>query len=134
MPQGGIDTGEDPREAAFRELYEETGVRSAELLAEAPDWIAYDLPAVVAGRAWKGAIRGQTQKWFAFRFPGSDEEIDIRHPAGAASPSSTPGAGSAWTACRPDHPLQAAGLRARRRGLRATSPAQARRRREPPSP
>jgi putative (di)nucleoside polyphosphate hydrolase len=82
MPQGGIDTGESPREAAFRELHEETGVRSAELLAEAPEWYCYDLPSVVAGRAWRGRFRGQSQKWFAFRFTGQDEEIDIRHSTG----------------------------------------------------
>lgn len=82
MPQGGIDPGEEPYAAALRELYEETNVRSVELVAEAPDWYAYDLPAVVAGRAWRGRYRGQTQKWFAFRFTGPDSEIDIAHPGG----------------------------------------------------
>lgn len=82
MPQGGIDPGEDPYQAALRELYEETSVRSVRLLAEAPDWYSYDLPAMVAGRAWRGRYRGQTQKWFAFRFEGNDSEIDIRHPGG----------------------------------------------------
>ena len=77
MPQGGIDTGESPREAAFRELHEETGVRSAELLAEAPEWYCYDLPSVVAGRAWRGRFRGQSQKWFAFRFTGEEREIAV---------------------------------------------------------
>jgi putative (di)nucleoside polyphosphate hydrolase len=82
MPQGGVHPGEDPYAAAIRELYEETSVRSVSLLAEAPDWYCYDLPPVVAGRAWKGRYRGQTQKWFAFRFTGRDDEIDIRHPGG----------------------------------------------------
>ena len=82
MPQGGIDPGEDPYAAAVRELYEETNVRSVSLLAEAPEWYSYDLPAHVAGRAWKGRYCGQTQRWFAFRFTGDDREIDIRHPAG----------------------------------------------------
>jgi putative (di)nucleoside polyphosphate hydrolase len=82
MPQGGIDPGETPYEAALRELYEETGVRSVSLLAEAPDWYAYDLPSFVAGRAWKGRYRGQMQRWFAFRFTGPDAEIDIRRPGG----------------------------------------------------
>ena len=82
MPQGGIDPGEPPYEAALRELYEETNVRSVSLLAEAPDWYAYDLPALVAGRAWKGRYRGQNQKWFLFRFEGDETEIDIQQPGG----------------------------------------------------
>jgi len=82
MPQGGIDPGEDPLVAARRELHEETNVTSASLIAEAPEWFAYDLPPEVAGQAWKGRYRGQTQKWFAFRFTGPDSEIDIAHPAG----------------------------------------------------
>ena len=81
MPQGGIDPGEDPYAAALRELYEETNVRSVTLLAEAPEWYTYDLPSIVAGRAWKGRYRGQTQKWFAFRFVGDDSEVDISRPA-----------------------------------------------------
>lgn len=82
MPQGGIDPGEEPYAAALRELYEETNVRSVSLLAEAPEWYAYDLPSMVAGRAWKGRYRGQTQKWFAFRFEGDEAEIDIARPGG----------------------------------------------------
>ncbi len=82
MPQGGIDPGEDPLTAARRELFEETNASSVSLLAEAPHWLAYDLPGDVAGRAWRGRYRGQTQKWFAFRFEGSDDEIDIASPAG----------------------------------------------------
>jgi putative (di)nucleoside polyphosphate hydrolase len=82
MPQGGIDPGEDPYQAALRELYEETNVRSVSLLAEAPDWYSYDLPSMIAGRAWRGRYRGQTQKWFAFRFEGDEREIDIHQPAG----------------------------------------------------
>ncbi len=82
MPQGGIDPGEDPLVAARRELYEETNVSSASLLAEAPHWYSYDLPRDVAGRAWRGRYGGQTQKWFAFRFEGEDDEIDIACPAG----------------------------------------------------
>jgi putative (di)nucleoside polyphosphate hydrolase len=84
MPQGGIDPGEDPRRAALRELYEETNVGpdSVEFVAEAPEWYAYDLPSYVAGRAWRGRYRGQTQRWFAFRFVGRDAEIDIHRPGG----------------------------------------------------
>jgi len=86
MPQGGIDPGEEPYDAAVRELYEETGVRSVALLAEAPEWYAYDLPAVVAGRAWRGRYRGQMQRWFAFRLTGPESEIDIRRPGGGHRP------------------------------------------------
>ena len=86
MPQGGIDPGEDPLIAAFRELREETNVTSATLLAEAPDWFAYDLPDDIAIEAWKGRYRGQRQKWFAFRFEGQDIEINIEKPAGGQQP------------------------------------------------
>ena len=82
MPQGGIDAGEAPLEAALRELAEETSVTTVSLLAEAPDWLSYDLPPAVIGRAWKGRYRGQTQKWFAFRFDGDESEINILTPAG----------------------------------------------------
>jgi putative (di)nucleoside polyphosphate hydrolase len=82
MPQGGIDPGETPYEAALRELHEETNVRSVVLLAEAPDWLAYDIPTPLAGLAWKGRYTGQRQKWFAFRFIGDDSEIDVEHPGG----------------------------------------------------
>jgi putative (di)nucleoside polyphosphate hydrolase len=80
MPQGGIDKGEDPRAAALRELYEETGVRSAKVVAEAPEWLNYDLPAHLIGKAWGGRYRGQTQKWFALAFHGEDTEIDLTPP------------------------------------------------------
>ncbi|MEP9372774.1 RNA pyrophosphohydrolase [Mesorhizobium sp. KR1-2] len=82
MPQGGIDKGEDPLPAALRELYEETGIRSVSLLAEAPGWIHYDLPADKVGVALKGKYRGQKQKWFAFRFEGDESEIAINPPPG----------------------------------------------------
>ena len=78
MPQGGIMAGEREREAALRELEEETGVTSVELLAEAPGWLTYDLPQELVGIALKGRYRGQRQKWFAMRFTGRDSEIDIR--------------------------------------------------------
>jgi len=85
MPQGGIDPGEDALVAARRELYEETGMRSVSLIAEAPDWINYDLPPHLVGIALKGKYRGQTQRWFAFRFEGEDSEIAIDPPPGGHS-------------------------------------------------
>jgi putative (di)nucleoside polyphosphate hydrolase len=81
MPQGGIDDGETPVEAARRELYEETNVATVSLVAEAPEWFTYDLPPEAMGR-WRGRYRGQTQKWFLFRFEGEESEIDIHQPAG----------------------------------------------------
>jgi putative (di)nucleoside polyphosphate hydrolase len=82
MPQGGIDEKEDPAAAALRELYEETSVKSARIIAEAPGWYHYDLPAHLIGIAWGGRWRGQRQKWYAARFEGTDEEIDISAPPG----------------------------------------------------
>jgi putative (di)nucleoside polyphosphate hydrolase len=82
MPQGGIDPGEEPLATAKRELYEETGIESAKLLAEAPGWIDYELPPHLVGTAWKGKYRGQTQKWFAFRFHGDESEIRVNPPPG----------------------------------------------------
>jgi putative (di)nucleoside polyphosphate hydrolase len=82
MPQGGIDDGEEPWPAAVRELREETNIRSVERLGELADWLKYDIPREIVGQAWKGKYRGQTQKWFAMRFTGSDDEIDVQHPAG----------------------------------------------------
>ncbi|MBW0158245.1 RNA pyrophosphohydrolase [Sedimentimonas flavescens] len=84
MPQGGIDEGEKPKEAALRELWEETGVRPdlVEKLAKTQDWITYDLPADLVGNIWKGRYRGQKQKWFLFRFLGDDSQVNIatEHP------------------------------------------------------
>ena len=82
MPQGGIDTGESPREAALRELHEEVGTSLVEVVAESRSWIRYDLPAHLADRVWRGRYRGQEQKWFAMRFLGRDADIEIEtdHP------------------------------------------------------
>ena len=82
MPQGGIDPGESPREAALRELKEEIGTDKAELLAESRGWLAYELPPEIAPKVWGGRYRGQRQKWFAMRFLGTDDDIDLatRHP------------------------------------------------------
>lgn len=82
MPQGGIDAGEDPAAAAKRELREETGIRSARIIGETDDWLRYDLPPELIGKAWKGRYRGQMQKWFAMRFEGNEREIDITPQTG----------------------------------------------------
>jgi putative (di)nucleoside polyphosphate hydrolase len=86
MPQGGIDPGEEPRTAAARELGEETNISSVEWLGEVADWLNYDIPRDIIGLAWQGRYRGQTQKWFAVRFIGNENEIDVAHPAGAHQP------------------------------------------------
>lgn len=80
MPQGGIDKGEQPLDAARREVFEETGMQSLTLMEEATDWITYDLPPHLVGVALKGKYRGQAQKWFAFRFTGDEREIRIDPP------------------------------------------------------
>lgn len=82
MPQGGIDPGEGAIEAGMREMLEEIGTQRATLLAESAWWRSYDLPPELARRMWGGRYRGQTQKWLAFRFEGSDDDIriDVPHP------------------------------------------------------
>jgi putative (di)nucleoside polyphosphate hydrolase len=86
MPQGGIDENEDPYQAALRELYEETNIRSVQKLGEVGEWLAYDIPRDIVGEAWGGKYRGQKQKWFALRFTGQESEIDIANPAGGHEP------------------------------------------------
>lgn len=82
MPQGGIDPGETPVQAAWREMEEEIGTRAATLLAESRGWLRYDLPVDLVPHVWRGRFRGQEQKWCVFRFTGTDADIDIAtaHP------------------------------------------------------
>lgn len=77
MPQGGLRKRETPEEAVFRELKEEVGTDKAVVLAESESWLSYDLPIETSQRKWKGRYRGQTQKWFALRFTGIDDDIDL---------------------------------------------------------
>ena len=82
MPQGGVDKSEDFLTAAFRELDEETNIKSVELIKELDGFITYNLPDHLLGIIWKGKYKGQTQKWFVMRFIGEDSEINIntKHP------------------------------------------------------
>ena len=84
MPQGGIDAGEDPETAAYRELLEETGVKKQDIrfLASSSQWLSYDLPEDLIPILWNGKFRGQKQKWFLFKFLGEDGDINIatEHP------------------------------------------------------
>jgi len=77
LPQGGIDADEDPRAAVLRELAEEIGTDRAEIIGEHPEWLTYDLPAGLIGKALKGRYRGQRQRWFALRFTGTDADIRL---------------------------------------------------------
>lgn len=78
MPQGGVDYGEKLRDAALRELEEETGIKNVDVLAEASEWYTYEIPRKAVGVALKGKYRGQRQKWFAVRFLGGDNNIDLK--------------------------------------------------------
>ena len=79
LPQGGIDPNEDPRAAVLRELEEEIGTGDATIIGEHPDWLTYDLPPELLGKALGGRYRGQRQRWFALRFNGRDGDIRLDH-------------------------------------------------------
>jgi len=80
LPQGGIDSGEDPSVAVLREVAEELGTTNAIIIGELPEWLNYDLPDHLIGVALRGRYRGQTQRWFALRFTGIDNDIDLGRP------------------------------------------------------
>ncbi len=84
MPQGGVDGDEKPRHAALRELWEETGITGdlVEFVEKSPEWLTYDLPDELIGKVWGGKYRGQKQRWFVFRYLGSDDQVQIatEHP------------------------------------------------------
>jgi putative (di)nucleoside polyphosphate hydrolase len=82
MPQGGIDDGETPRQAAVRELHEEIGTDKARIIGVTRTWLSYDLPPDLQSKVWKGKYRGQKQKWYLMRFTGTDADINLKtdHP------------------------------------------------------
>ena len=77
MPQGGIDPDETVIDACMREMDEEIGTSSAELLGQHEEWLYYDIPLPLADRLWHGQYKGQKQKWMALRFTGIDDDINI---------------------------------------------------------
>ncbi len=78
MPQGGIDVGEDVETACFREMKEEIGTDKASIIAIHPEWLNYDIPENLADKLWDQKYRGQTQKWVALKFTGTDSDINIK--------------------------------------------------------
>tara|TARA_B100001123_G_C14957827_1_gene886400 strand:- start:351 stop:827 length:477 start_codon:yes stop_codon:yes gene_type:complete len=78
MPQGGVDKNENFLQAAKRELEEETGIKTVELIKEIDEWLIYDLPKNLLGKIWKGKYKGQKQRWFIMKFKGKIEEINIK--------------------------------------------------------
>lgn len=84
MPQGGIDPGEEPAAAARRELFEETGVRDAAIIAEMPTWLTYDFPDYAGPPHWLAEFSGQRQLWFAMRLEEPDTQIDLSPHSGEA--------------------------------------------------
>ena len=78
MPQGGVDIGESYLSAMKRELYEETSIKSIEILKEINGFFEYELPKNLVGIIWKGKFRGQKQKWFITRFIGDENEINLQ--------------------------------------------------------
>ncbi len=96
MPQGGIDEGEKPRQAALRELWEETGVTAdlVDFIGKTHHWVTYDLPPELLGKVWGGKYRGQRQKWFLYRYLGRDDQAchrvsfdSLEHDAKSMVPS-----------------------------------------------
>ena len=125
MPQGGIDASEDPAKAALRELEEETGIRSVEIIAESPGWYTYDLPAELRPKAWGGRYRGQTQKWFAARFTGARRGGRAGSRPGTTQEFDRMALGRHRRAGGADRALQARRLRAGGARLRRPRPAAA---------
>ena len=78
MPQGGVDEGENFLKAAYRELEEETSIKSVELIRELDGTITYELPNHLLGIIWRGKFRGQKQKWFLMKFTGDEKEINVK--------------------------------------------------------
>jgi putative (di)nucleoside polyphosphate hydrolase len=77
MPQGGIDEGETPEEALWRELDEEVGTSKAKIVKVMENWLYYDIPEPYRSKWWGGQYIGQKQKWFLLDFVGFDSDIDI---------------------------------------------------------
>ena len=77
MPQGGIDSGENAKEAMMRELLEEIGTNNIKIIGTSKDWLSYNIPKEIVRKIWKGRYLGQSQKWFACKFVGKENEINL---------------------------------------------------------
>jgi len=79
FPQGGIDEGEEAKEALFREMEEEIGTDNAEIIAEYPEWISYDFPEKIAKKM--KPYHGQTQRYFLLKLAKDAKiNLDTKHP------------------------------------------------------
>ena len=77
MPQGGIDSGESEKEAMMRELLEEIGTNNIKIIGTSKDWLRYNIPKELVRKIWNGRYLGQSQKWFACKFVGKENEINL---------------------------------------------------------
>ncbi len=77
MPQGGINPGEQPQQAALRELAEETGIKEVDIISQSSQWLYYEYPAKIHKKSFAQFYRGQQQRWFAMRFLGDEKDIDL---------------------------------------------------------
>ena len=75
MPQGGVNKGEGLEDAAYRELYEETGIKKSKIVFKSKKWFQYNIPLPLKKKLWKGKYLGQKQKWFVMRFNGNEKKI-----------------------------------------------------------
>ena len=74
MPQGGVNKGEKEEVAAFRELYEETGIKKVKIISKSKKFYKYNIPISLKKKLWNGEYIGQKQKWFIMRFTGNEKK------------------------------------------------------------
>ena len=74
MPQGGVAKEENMEDAAYRELYEETGIKKAKIIFKSERWFQYNIPLPLKKKLWKNKYLGQKQKWFVMKFNGNEKK------------------------------------------------------------